>query len=52
MSVSRRMEGVTEASAEAMTSTAQVLEAAENLTREAEQLRGAVATFLTEVKAA
>lgn len=52
LSVTRRMDGVTDASAEAMTSTAQVLEAAENLTREAEQLRGAVATFLTEVKAA
>jgi methyl-accepting chemotaxis protein len=52
LSVSRRMEGVTAASAEAMASTSQVLGAAENLTHEAEQLRSAVATFLAEVKAA
>ena len=51
-SVARQMEDVTAASEATMSSASQVLATAEGLAREAHALRGAMATFFSEVKAA
>jgi methyl-accepting chemotaxis protein len=51
-SVARQMEDVTAASEATMSSASQVLATAESLAREAHALRGAMATFFGEVKAA
>ena len=50
--VARQMEEVTSTSQAAMMSASQALSTAENLTREAQILRGAVGTFFADMKAA